>query len=510
MNKTSKQNLLRYLIFLLACTSWVGVFFILSEFIDYPKNDIISTLVILAQWAFICFCAGCLIYLLSANKYIFAVFFPLISILGSILTYYKLAYKATLTPMLIDAALHNDLRTSLDVVSPTLIVVVVMCLAISMAFVWVRFKKIQVDRAYLHFLIAIVLLYCFFNISPRIRISINQRFPFSVYANIAAYQYIQHEAATVRVDPDADLQFKSSDSLTVVFVIGESLRADHLSLNGYKRLTNPKLAVQKNIVSFPNIFSEYTFTNRSLPHILTRADSAHTELAFTETSFIKTFRKCGYATLWVSNQDYADTYTGLMKESDSIIFCHPEKSVYNFNLWLDEDLLPHVKRSLNKESNSSLIVLHTIGSHWYYNSHFSADFEKFKPITSSKVLSQCSPTEIINSYDNSALYTDFFLDELIKLLEHKKAILIYLSDHGETLGENGEWLHAGENSASKNPACIIWYSNSFNAQFPEKVNALKANKNGHFRTDFLYHSILNAGNIPSKRINSRLDIFSKQ
>lgn len=510
MRKISKKNFIRYIIFLLACTSWVGVFFILSDFIDYPKNDIISTLIIFAQWAFICFCAGSLIYLLSVNKYIFAVLFPALSIIGSILTYYKLGYKATLTPMIIDATLHNDLRTSLDVVSPFLIIFICLCLIISFVFVWVRFKKITVERSYWHLIIALIVMYCIFNISPRIRISINQRFPFSVYANIAEYNSIQTKGATIRIDTDKNIHYLSTDSLIVVFVIGESLRADHLSLNSYKRTTNPKLSKRDNIVSFPNIFSEYTNTNRSLPHILTRADSTNTEVAFTETSFISTFKHCGFSTTWISNQDAANTYIGFMKESDTIIYAHPEKTVYDFNLWLDEDILPITEHNLTKSNKSKLIVLHTIGSHWYYNSHFSDKYKIFKPITSSKILSQCSPTEIINSYDNSVLYTDFFLDELIKLLERKKAILVYLSDHGETLGENGEWLHAGENSVSKNPACIIWYSDSFNAQFPEKVIALKANKNRRFRTDFLYHSILSAGNIPSKSILRQLDIFSKQ
>ena len=153
------------------------------------------------------------------------------------------------------------------------------------------------------------------------------------------------------------------------------------------------------------------------------------------------------------------------------------------------------------------MILHTIGSHWYYNNHYSKTSEKFRPITTSRILAQCSPEEIINSYDNTVLYTDYFLDRMIKQIENKKAILIYLSDHGETLGENGEWLHAGDNTASKNPACIIWYSDSYNKTYPNKIVALKKNKDHFIRTDFLFHSILSAGNIPSKIIQNNLNIF---
>ena len=297
--------------------------------------------------------------------------------------------------------------------------------------------------------------------------------------------------------------------MIVVFVIGESLRADHLSLNGYNRLTNPRLTARKNIFSFPHILSEYTNTNRSLPHILTRADSAHTERAFKETSFVPLFKQCGFTTAWITNQDPADTYVGFMKECDKIMYCHPEKSVYNYNEWLDEDLFPLTKKIMELKSSKKLIILHTIGSHWYYNNHYSKPFEKFKPITTSRIILQCSPQEIINSYDNTVVYTDNFLDRLIKQLENKKAILIYLSDHGETLGEDGTWLHAGDNNASKNPACIIWYSDIYKKAFPNKSEGIKENKNKFIRTDFLYHSILSAGNIPSKTINSKLNIFNK-
>ena len=507
--KITKINNFQFFLFLFLSILWVGIFFILPDFLDNPVKGLTGTIILVFHWGLICLATFLLIYIAAINKYFFAIFFPLFTLLGSILAFYRYAYKATLTTMLIDATLHNDLRTTLDVITLPLILFVVGSLFISGFIIWIRIKKISLEHVFLNFAISILLLVFVLTVNGRARYSIMQRFPFSVYDKFVEYQKLQNDISIQRINPDPTISHIDRDSLIVVFVIGESLRADHLSLNGYKRMTNPRLTARRNIFSFPHVFSEYTNTNRSLPHILTRADSTHTERAFNETSFIPLFKQCGYTSAWITNQDPADTYVGFMKECDTIMYCHPEKSVYNYNEWLDEDLFPLIKNILKLKSSKKLIILHTIGSHWYYNNHYSKTFEKFKPITKSRIITQCSSQEIINSYDNTVVYTDNFLDCLINQLEDKNAVLIFLSDHGETLGEDGTWLHAGDNIASKNPACIIWYSDIYQKKFPNKTKEIKKNKNRFIRTDFLYHSIISAGNIPSKTINTKLNIFHK-
>lgn len=504
--KPVSKHAVPFFLFVLTCTLWTGILFILPDFLDNPSSGITGILLVASHWGLICLATCFLLYLSAINKYVFAVFFPIFTAFGAVLAFYRYAYKATLTPMLVDATLHNDLRTSLDVISLPLILFVLVCLGISILIVWFRFNKIILKQSFLHLGISLLLLCLVLNVSARVTNSIMQRFPFSVYYNFSEYHRIKSKISTNRTNPDSTLVCKSKDSLTVVLVIGEALRADHMSLNGYKRATNPRLSARKNIVSFSSVFSEYTNTNRSLPHILTRADSAHTERAFTETSFVPLFKACGYNSAWISNQDAADTYVEFMNECDTIMYCHPEKSVYNYNVWLDEDLLPLTNKMLEKGARN-MLILHTIGSHWYYNNHFSKPFEIFKPVTNSRIIAQCSPSEIINSYDNTVLYTDYFLDRLMHQLEQRNAVVIYLSDHGETLGEDGTWLHAGTDKASQYPACVVWYSDRFKAAFPDKVAALNRNKNRHIRTDFLFHSMLSIGNIPTKIIDNKLDIF---
>jgi len=505
--KPEFKKILTFYLFISVCTLWAGIFFILPEFIDNPNEGLKGFIIIGLHWTIILAATFFLLYALAVNKYVFVAFFPLFSILGAVLAFYRYAYKATLTPMLIDAALHNDVGTTLDLISPELIVFVLINVTVSVFIVWYRFKKLRVEKGFIHFGIAVLILSSFFVVNGRLKSSILQRFPFSVYYNVKEYNKLRFDVASSRINPDPGLKDNSSDSLTVVLVLGESLRADHLRLNGYHRQTNPFLSKRGNVYSLGRVYSEYTNTNRSLPHILTRADSANIEVAFTESSFIPLFKRCGFSTAWISNQDPADTYVGFINECDTTIYAHPEKSVYNYNNWLDEDLLFYTDKLLSKEYARNLFVLHVIGSHWYYNNHFSKKCELFKPVTQSRIIAQCSPEEIINSYDNTAVYTDYFLDKLIIQLENKNALIIYLSDHGEVLGEDGLWLHAADHKASKNPACIVWVSNIYAAKYPEKVKALASNKDKRWETDFLFHSILDGGCIPTAVIHNDLNIF---
>ena len=297
-------------------------------------------------------------------------------------------------------------------------------------------------------------------------------------------------------------------TIIVAFVLGESLRADHLSINGYYRETMPYLQNEEQIYSFTNIYSEYTHTNRSLPHILTRADSVHEDRAFDETSFITLFKNSGFRTTWVSNQDPAYTYIYFLNECDTIIHAHPERTVYVYSEWLDEDMLPALDSLLLNISQPNLIILHTIGSHWFYSNHVSDKLRKFFPTAENRVITKNTSEEIINAYDNTVVYTDFFLKQVIDRLKDRNAIMIYLSDHGESLGEDGNWLHANDCYSIKNPACIVWYSDRYLNRNMSKIKALEANKNKFYRTDFLYHSILSAANIPTSLIVPELDIFT--
>ena len=88
---------------------------------------------------------------------------------------------------------------------------------------------------------------------------------------------------------------------------------------------------------------------------------------------------------------------------------------------------------IDSEYSKKLIILHTIGSHWWYNLHYTKEYEVYKPVLKSKIIAYCTDEEIRNSYDNTILYTDYILSEIIDKLKDKNAVLIFVSDHGDAL-----------------------------------------------------------------------------
>ena len=164
----------------------------------------------------------------------------------------------------------------------------------------------------------------------------------------------------------------------------------------------------------------------------------------------------------------------------------------------------------NNTLENRISTLHMIGSHWYYNNRVTSNFEYFKPITNSKYFGSLEKETLINSYDNTIVYLDFFLNELIQKLKKstKKTILIYISDHGETLGEDGKWLHAQEHNASKNPAMLVWFSNNFKKSYPLEIQKLISKKQDSITTDFLFHSILDISKIENYKYLKNQSIFN--
>ena len=294
----------------------------------------------------------------------------------------------------------------------------------------------------------------------------------------------------------------------MIVILGESLRSDHLSINGYERETTPKLK-ELDVISLPNIYSEYTYTDASIPYILSRADSINPEIAYSEPSFIGFFNKCDYQTTWIANQEPSNSYIFFINECKNVIYANMSKNNYNFDSWLDEAMFPYIDTTLKDLNPKQLIILHTIGSHWWYNSHFNEKYTIFKPIIKSRVVSSCTKEEMINSYDNTILYTDFFISEVISKVAKKNAILFYLSDHGELLGEKGNWLHASEGEPLHRPASFIWMSDIYKSKNLDKVENLNVNSTKEYRTDYLFNSLLDASNIESKNFDSKRSIFRK-
>lgn len=490
----------------LIITLMYGLFFTLSEYYSIPCQGVKDYIQIVKFWLLGEFATFGLMLVLISNKCVFALVFPLLTMTCTTMTYYRYNVKMVLTPQIIDLFLVNDIKTSLDAISLTLVFLIIIALILSIFIVRYRFTHIYLKHNYIYIIIGSLMIL----FADSFEIAANEfqmRMPFNIY--YVTKEYLEDRKSVEAQRPSFAGKAKcDEDSLTIVFMIGESLRADHLSINGYGRLTTPNISKEKNVVSLPHIYSPYSLTHLSVPHLLTRSDVNHPDRAFTEKSFISLFKQAGFHSVWIANQEKISTIAYFMNECDTVVYANAAKSMNLYDAWLDADILPLLNHALKKNYNDQLIIIHTVGSHWFYNTHCTEHFRKYHPTADKRVISSNSVQEMINSYDNTILYSDWFWEKVIEKLRNRKALLFYISDHGESLGEDGYLTHGVDRPEQHYPACFIWYSDKYAYSYPDKVKELKKNKNKKYYSYMVFPSILSAANIQTPYIDESLNIFA--
>ncbi|WP_422939653.1 phosphoethanolamine transferase [Undibacterium sp. TJN19] len=293
---------------------------------------------------------------------------------------------------------------------------------------------------------------------------------------------------------------------TVVMVIGESSRFDRWSLNGYERDTNPLLKQESNLVSFSDMVTAVSATRLSVPIIVSRKPAAQSlKAGFSEKSFITAFKEAGFKTYWLSNQmsfGQFDTPTSVFaKEADVTQFLNLGGFTNNSNL--DQVLLAPMSIALRDATPKKLIVLHTLGNHWNYSHRHPASYDQWKPslfgIVNPAYTDLKNKQALNNSYDNSILYTDWILSEMIKRLKTSQQItsLFYVSDHGQTLydGSCNLAFHGHNTQYEFHVPAFIWYSDAYQERFPDKIDELRKHQKSRLSTENVFHSLLDMANI---------------
>ena len=232
----------------------------------------------------------------------------------------------------------------------------------------------------------------------------------------------------------------------IIMVVGETARADRFSLNGYAKTTNPLLS-KEEVVSFSNVKSCGTSTGVSVPCMfssLGRKDYDK-DKAWEQEDALDVLTDNGVQVLWRDNNSDSKGVATRVKYED---FKTPTLNPVCDDECRDIGMLSNLDQYIaSKKGKDIFIVLHQMGNHGpeYYRRYPKA-FERFKPACQTGELSECSQQEIDNAYDNAILYTDYFLSETIKFLKkydnHYETAMLYVADHGESLGEHGIYLHA--------------------------------------------------------------------
>ena len=289
-----------------------------------------------------------------------------------------------------------------------------------------------------------------------------------------------------------------------VLVVGETARAQNFSLNGYWRATNPELA-KRDVINFPFATSCGTSTEVSLPCMFSQQGRAHYDEAKIQSheSVLQVLSRVGVNVIWRDNQ------SGCKGVCDGL-------RVDQFDA-MDEALLQGMDRIVQDAKGNTLVVMHQLGSHGpAYYKRYPPAFKRFAPTCDSDDLRVCEAATIVNAYDNTLLYTDHVLAQVIDQLEAAQAThdtaMLYVSDHGESLGESGLYLHgvpyAIAPDVQKRVPFVLWMSGNFGADAGVDPACMRRRAQQAVSHDNLFHSLLGVFFVQTKAYEEALDVFA--
>jgi len=330
--------------------------------------------------------------------------------------------------------------------------------------------------------------------------------------NIAASLYSRlrrQSAAPIALEPvgiDATRAIAVAHAvrpMLTVLVVGETARAANFSLNGYPRPTNPELARQ-NVITFRDVSACGTSTAVSLPCMFLDVGRAgfNAKLAQHREGLLDVLQHAGIEVHWLDNNSGCKGVCDRVPYEDFSARQVPE--LCSDGECYDGILLHGLQAYLNRPHGDAVIVLHMKGSHGpAYYKRYPPSFETFTPVCRTAQLDSCTRESIVNTYDNTLRYTDHVLSQVIDLLRAATGrfdtALLYVSDHGESLGENGLYLHgipyALAPREQTHVPMLLWLSTGLRDRLGIDTACLEHRQREPLSHDNVYHSMLGLSNV---------------
>ncbi|MDR7134285.1 lipid A ethanolaminephosphotransferase [Lysobacter niastensis] len=300
----------------------------------------------------------------------------------------------------------------------------------------------------------------------------------------------------------------------LVLVVGETVRAQNWGLNGYARQTTPELS-RLAPINFTQVSSCGSATEVSVPCMFSPWGRAHYDKDRVKhsESLLHVLEHAGIHTLWRDNQ------TGCKGVCDGLAFESFEHAsvpkVCDAEGCMDEVMLQGLAGAVDRRNGDVVVVLHQLGNHGpAYYKRYPTHLRRFTPVCETSELGDCSQQQIVNAYDNAVLHTDEFLASTIRMLAaqtDRDTALIYLSDHGESLGENGLYLHGvpyaiAPETQTRVPM-VMWLSSGFAASRGIDMQCMKREAQAPASQDNLFHSVLGLMQVSTPEYDGQRDLF---
>jgi lipid A ethanolaminephosphotransferase len=451
----------------------------------------------------------------------------LVLLLSSITAYYMDRFNVVLDPGMIRNIVQTDRGEASDLITPTLLLYVLL-LGLAPSFVVARIRVarprlLRALRLKLSTIVVVVLVVAlqllafnrayasFFREHKRLRYYAN---PLTCLYSIGKYltEDVEGSRAVAPRGTDARIPADDVGRELLILVVGETARADHFSLNGYARPTNPLLA-KEDVISLRRMIACGTSTAVSLPCMFSGTPQAKFRAKDAEATenLLDVLVHAGVHVLWRENN------TGSKGVADRIEHQNFRVAANNpvcDTECRDEGMLSGLQEYIDgKAQGDIVIVLHQMGNHGpaYYKRYPQA-FERFTPVCRTGELSECSVEEINNAYDNAILYTDYFLSLAIELLRKNddrfETCLFYVSDHGESLGEHGVYLHGMPRllapAEQLEVAAVVWLGKK--AGVDPRIFRTRADQPSTH--DNVFHTVLGFLEIQTSVYDAKLDLFA--
>jgi lipid A ethanolaminephosphotransferase len=353
----------------------------------------------------------------------------------------------------------------------------------------------------------------------QLRYLINPLNSFYAIGRVATQPLHSDKGQVQAIAQDAQLVLPpGAQAATLVVVVGETARAGNFGINGYERDTTPRLA-REEVLSLTQVWSCGTSTATSLPCMFSHlGKSAYESRNTNHESLVDALHRAGLAVLWLDNQSgckgvcvrvpHAQTNEQKVSPYCDSGECHDEVMLHQLDKRIAQ--LPPERRA-----KGVVVFLHQMGSHGpAYHKRAPQAFKRFQPECASNALQQCAREEVVNAYDNTIVYTDHFLAQTIAWLKKQATpgAMVYVADHGESLGENNLYLHglpyAIAPDVQKRVPWITWTSAPFAQQRGVRLSCLKDKRGQAFSHDHFFHSVMGLAGVRSAEYQQALDLYA--
>jgi len=453
--------------------------------------------------------------------------------------YFMLAYGIVIDKAMMINTLQTDAREARDLLNWRLLATLLVLAVLPCAGLWRQHIRLQspMRQAVSNLtallasvaLLLVVLMLFFQSIAsvmrndPQVRYLINPLNSFYALGLVAARPFQRNESAILPLGEDAKLGASYAAQAKpplLLLVLGETGRSGNFAVNGYGRPTTPELA-REDIASQRNAWSCGTSTAASVPCMFSHFGRAHYESRPANyEGLMDVLQHAGLAVLWLDNQSGCKGVCDRIPSVETSQLKVP--GLCDGGECFDAVMLHGLDAriaalSAERRAKGVVVVMHQMGSHGpAYFKRSPAAFKKFLPECTDNALQSCTPQGLVNAYDNSIVYTDHLLASSIQWLKAQEPLaspaLLYLADHGESLGENNLYLHGMPYGVApdvqKHVPWITWLSPGFEQRSQVITACLRKGLDAPISHDNYFHSVLGLMNVQTRVYQAGLDIYA--